>query len=61
VSFWETETSPTERRKLIATLFDRLWQTTGASSPSGPTPPSPATSRRPPRSPGARREGEVSL
>jgi hypothetical protein len=27
--FWQTEPSPAERRKLLASLFDRIWQDSG--------------------------------
>jgi hypothetical protein len=29
-SFWELEPSPTERRKLLTSLFDRVWEHGGA-------------------------------
>jgi hypothetical protein len=29
-TLWETEQDPAERRKLIATLFEQIWQKDGA-------------------------------
>ena len=37
--FWETEPSSAERRKLLATLFDRIWQDGGLSVAVKPRPP----------------------
>jgi hypothetical protein len=44
-TLWQAEQDPVERRKLIATLFEQIWQRTGRSWPSNPGRPSPATSR----------------
>jgi hypothetical protein len=43
--FWDAEPKPAERRRLIASLFDRVWRTRGRSSPSGRASRSCATSR----------------
>jgi hypothetical protein len=37
--FWQTEPSPAERRKLFASLFDRIWQDTGVIVAVKPRPP----------------------
>jgi len=37
--FWETEPSSAERRKLLATLFDRIWQDGGLIVAVKPRPP----------------------
>jgi hypothetical protein len=37
--FWETEPSSAERRKLLATLFDRIWQDEGLIVAVKPRPP----------------------
>jgi hypothetical protein len=37
--FWETEPSSAERRKLLASLFDRIWQDSGVIVAVKPRPP----------------------
>ena len=37
--FWQTEPSPAERRKLLASLFDRIWQDGGHIVAVKPRPP----------------------
>jgi len=37
--FWQTEPSPAERRKLLASLFDRIWQDSGVIVAVKPRPP----------------------
>jgi hypothetical protein len=45
--FWEIKPSPTERRKLIAQLFERIWEHGGAIVAVNRAPPSRRTSRPP--------------
>jgi hypothetical protein len=35
--FWEIETEPSERRKLLLSLFEQVWAQNAASSPSSRT------------------------
>jgi hypothetical protein len=44
-TLWQAEQDPIERRKLIATLFEQIWQKDGAIVAVKPRSASPATSR----------------
>jgi hypothetical protein len=44
--FWEAEPDPAERRKLIATLFEHIWQKDGTIVAVSHKRPSPSTSSR---------------
>ncbi len=43
--FWHAEPNPAKRRKLLASLFDHIWQDAGHIVAVTPAPPSPHTSR----------------